>query len=86
MAASAYDLVWGDGVVPSWLLGMTVLFVLLTPLLRVLFPETCKKDGWFSLLAFELTCAGPVRACASHASSRAPHRPDVPPPLCASVR
>lgn len=60
MAATAYDLIWGDGVVPAWLVSLTVLFLILMPLLRLLFPETCKKEGVF-LGAFELTCAGPVR-------------------------
>mgnify|MGYP006978361879 CR=1 FL=1 len=59
-AATAYDMVWGDGVVSTWLVGMTVLFVALVPVLKMLFPKTCKKEGVF-LLAFELTCAGPVR-------------------------
>ena len=58
--AMAYDMVAGDGVVPTWLIGMTALFVALMPVLKMLFPKTCKKQGVF-LLAFELTCFGPVR-------------------------
>ena len=46
--------------VPTWLGGMTVLFLFLMPVLKAVFPKTCKKEGVF-LLAFELTCAGPVR-------------------------
>ena len=50
--ANAMDLIWNDGVVPAWLLGMTLGFVLLFPILKALFPKTCRKRGAF-LLAFE---------------------------------
>ena len=58
--ANAMDLIWNDGVVPAWLLGMTLGFVLLFPILKALFPKTCRKRGAF-LLAFELVAAVPVR-------------------------
>ena len=54
------DLVWNDGVVPTWLAGMTLAFIALFPVLRTVFPKTCKQRGVF-LLAFELVAAFPVR-------------------------
>mmetsp|Transcript_529 Transcript_529/g.2061 ORF Transcript_529/g.2061 Transcript_529/m.2061 type:complete len:273 (+) Transcript_529:75-893(+) len=61
--ANAMDLIWNDGVVPAWLLGMTLGFVLLFPILKALFPKTCRKRGAF-LLAFELVAAVPLFMCA----------------------
>ena len=61
--ATAMDLIWNDGVVPTWLAGMTVGFVALFPILRTVFPKTTKKRGAF-LLAFELVAAVPLFMCA----------------------
>jgi hypothetical protein len=58
--ATPMDLIWNDGVVPAWLGGMTVAFIALFPILRTVFPKTCKQRGAF-LLAFELVAAVPVR-------------------------
>ena len=58
--ATPMDLIWNDGVVPTWLAGMSLGFVLLFPILRALFPKSMKQEGAF-LLAFELTCSVPVR-------------------------
>ena len=58
--ATPMDLIWNDGVVPAWLGGMTVAFIALFPILRRVFPKTCKQRGAF-LLAFELVAAVPVR-------------------------
>ena len=59
----AWEAVWGDGVVPTWLGGMTVGFVLLFPLLKMMFPKTIKKHGAF-LLAFEIVAFFPLFYCA----------------------
>ena len=59
----AWEAVWGDGVVPTWLGGMTVGFVLLFPLLKMMFPKTIKKHGAF-LLAFEIVAFFPLSYCA----------------------
>jgi hypothetical protein len=58
--ATPMDLIWNDGVVPAWLGGMTLAFIALFPILRTMFPKTCKQRGAF-LLAFELVAAVPVR-------------------------
>ena len=72
-AATPMDLIWNDGVVPTWLAGMTVGFILLFPILKALFPKTVKERGAF-LLAFELVALFPVRT-----RSRARlHHPRVP--------
>jgi|AntAceMinimDraft_12_1070368.scaffolds.fasta_scaffold188437_1 hypothetical protein len=78
MAATAFELVWGDGVVPSWLVGLTLLFLLLMPILRSMFPKTCgvaiKQGGKGAfLLAFEITCAGPVGGVAHDGALRLDH-------------
>lgn len=62
-APTPYDLVWGDGVVPSILFGMTALFMVLHPILRTMFPRTMRARGAF-LLAFELSCLFPLAYCA----------------------
>lgn len=59
----AWEAVWGDGVVPTWLGGMTIGFVLLFPLLKMMFPKTIKKHGAF-LLAFEIVAFFPLFYCA----------------------
>eukprot|EP00227_Mantoniella_beaufortii_P021222 CAMPEP_0197581964 /NCGR_PEP_ID=MMETSP1326-20131121/5320_1 /TAXON_ID=1155430 /ORGANISM="Genus nov. species nov., Strain RCC2288" /LENGTH=275 /DNA_ID=CAMNT_0043145955 /DNA_START=89 /DNA_END=916 /DNA_ORIENTATION=- len=61
-SAAAYELVWGDGVVGTWLLGMTVAFLTLMPLSHALFPKSLKKEGAF-LLCFELVAAVPLAYC-----------------------
>ena len=45
--ATPMDLIWNDGVVPTWLGGMTLAFIALFPILRTLFPKTCKQRGAF---------------------------------------
>ena len=72
-AATPMDLIWNDGVVPTWLAGMTVGFILLFPILKALFPKTVKERGAF-LLAFELVALCPVRA-RSRARLRHPRVP-----------
>ena len=62
-AATAYELAWGDGTVPTWMVGNTLAFLLFYPLLKALFPKSMKKQGAF-LGAFELTCFIPVRLTA----------------------
>ena len=59
----AWEAVWGDGVVPTWLAGMTIGFVLLFPILKMMFPKTIKKHGAF-LLAFEIVAFFPLFYCA----------------------
>jgi hypothetical protein len=88
-AATAYELAWGDGTVPTWMVGNTLAFLLFLPLLKTLFPKSMKKNGAF-LGAFELTCFIPVRSrprprtrvafwCTPH------HHVLDTPPLCTSV-
>jgi hypothetical protein len=71
-SAAAYELVWGDGVVGTWLLGMTVAFLTLMPLSHALFPKSLKKEGAF-LLCFELVAAVPVRAAPQPLPPASPH-------------
>lgn len=78
------DLIWNDGVVPTWLAGMSLGFVLLFPILRALFPKSMKQEGAF-LLAFELTCSVPVRddsPDAARARAIEPAAAPLPPFLC----
>ena len=56
--ATPMDLIWNDGVVPAWLGGMTLAFIALFPILRTMFPKTCKQRGAAFLLAFELISRG----------------------------
>ena len=69
--ATPMDLIWNDGVVPMWLGGMTLAFIALFPILRTMFPKTCKQRGAF-LLAFELVAAIPVSRDQRIRGARAP--------------